>query len=279
MCFAGRVHAYEGWYPYETCFVSRMCALLGVKIFLLTNSAGGALPDMDPGSIMMIRDHMRFTNLDPMLDVCEDSRFGKRGMSGVGIYSSRLADIARKAAEKLEIKLHEGVYAWFPGPTYETHTEVQAGLSVGVGAFGMSTVPEALASHSIGMEVFAMSLATNMAAGLVDEELLHEDVTRIGREAGPKFAKLLLEIVRNFILFLFSLNTRNRSLTLSISTRPPPPSLSISLSLSLSISPPPPPPSLSISLSLSLSLYIYIYIYNVSSSYLLTSKLTHNTTL
>ena len=86
LILAGRVHAYEGWRPYEVSFAARMCAFMGIKVLILTNSAGGALKGMAPGSIMMIRDHLRMSNLDPQHDVGDDWRFGIRGQSGARCY-------------------------------------------------------------------------------------------------------------------------------------------------------------------------------------------------
>lgn len=196
MCFAGRVHLYEGWQAYQLHFITRLAARAGCRLIVFTNSAGGALPDMGPGSIMCIRDILRVTNVDPMAEIADDARFGPRGLQTQGALSDRVAEIAREVSRDTGVPMYEGTYAWFSGPTYETHAEVQAGLRLGVGAFGMSTVPEIMAARALGMEVFALSLATNMAAGLADEKLLHEDVVRVGREAGPKFERLLLGVCR-----------------------------------------------------------------------------------
>lgn len=195
LCFSGRVHMYEGHSLSKLNFLARVAYLVGCKLFILTNSAGGCLNGMSPGSIMVIRDHMRFTCSNLMLDLCEDPQFGPRYLDTKGLYSEYLLNLARHCSQSLDIELHEGVYCWTPGPTYETPAEVRAGVKLGVGAFGMSTVPEALASSGIGMEVFAISLATNLAAGLMDEVLTHDDVTKVAREAGPRFEKLLLKII------------------------------------------------------------------------------------
>jgi purine-nucleoside phosphorylase len=200
LCFSGRVHAYEGWAQSKINFLCRLAMMVGCRAFILTNSAGGCLKGMDPGSIMVIRDFLRLTSAPLMIDLCEDQRFGPRELQTKGIFSEYLTQVAREAAKDTGIHIHEGVYCWTSGPTYETHAEVQAGIKLGAGAFGMSTVPEALATAACGMELFGISLATNLAAGLINEELTHEEVTRVARESGPKFEKLLLQFLKKLDL-------------------------------------------------------------------------------
>jgi purine-nucleoside phosphorylase len=196
LCFSGRVHAYEGWKQSKINFLCRLAMMVGCKVFILTNSAGGCLQGMQPGSIMVIRDYLRFASMPVMQDLCEDQRFGPRELNTRGIFSDYIAQVARDASKDTGIEIHEGIYCWTSGPTYETPAEVQAGIRSGVGAFGMSTVPEALATAACGMELFGISLATNLAAGLFHDELTHEDVTKVARECGPKFEHLLLQILK-----------------------------------------------------------------------------------
>eukprot|EP00475_Leptophrys_vorax_P020348 TRINITY_DN2781_c0_g1_i1.p1 TRINITY_DN2781_c0_g1~~TRINITY_DN2781_c0_g1_i1.p1 ORF type:complete len:725 (-),score=188.31 TRINITY_DN2781_c0_g1_i1:1502-3463(-) len=197
LCFSGRVHSYEGWSTSKINFLARLAMMVGCKVFILTNSAGGCLKGMTPGSIMVIRDYIRGTNTSIVQDLCEDARFGPRYLKTKGVFSDYLAELTRKAARDTGIEIHEGTYCWTSGPTYETPAEVRAGIKIGAGAFGMSTVPEVLASVAVGMELFAISLATNLAAGLLHDELTHEDVTKVAREAGPKFERLLLTVIKN----------------------------------------------------------------------------------
>lgn len=191
LCFAGRVHAYEGHDMQKINLLCRLARHLGCRVFILTNSSGGCLEGMTPGSIMVIKDHIRLTNLDPLLDSCNDSRFGPR------YHQHSYSDNIPLAAD---LDVHYGAYCWSPGPTYETHAEVRAGIKLGAGAFGMSTLPEALAASAAGMELFAMALCTNMAAGIIDEELLHADVTKVAKEAGPRFVRVLLTILADLDL-------------------------------------------------------------------------------
>ena len=203
MCFAGRVHAYEGWAAAEFNFIVRLAHACGVKLMILTNSAGGALSGMSEGSIMMIRDHLRFSGVNPMQDVSDDPRFGPKHTTSSHAYSSRIASIVTQAAQTLSMEsdVLSGTYCWSSGPSYETPAEVQAGMKLSVGslggAFGMSTVPEVLAAHNLGMEVFALSLCTNLAAGLGHKELTHGDVKIVAEVAGPRFQNLLLEMFAN----------------------------------------------------------------------------------
>lgn len=201
MCFAGRVHAYEGWNATEFNFIVRLAHSCGVKVLLLTNSAGGALAGMTEGSIMMIEDHIRFSGVNPLKDVSDDRRFGEKHCTSSFAYSKRIQTIVREAAAKLHMPVLSGTYCWTSGPSYETPSEVKAGQLLSVnslgGAFGMSTVPEVLAAHNLGMEVFAVSLCTNLAAGLGDKELTHGDVKIVAETAGPRFQSLLLETFAN----------------------------------------------------------------------------------
>jgi len=198
LCFAGRVHAYEGWSSAEFNFIVRLAHGLGVRTLVLTNSAGGALEGMDEGDIMLIDDHIRMSGTNPLKDVMDDARFGPKHCVSARAYSASLRDLVRGCAARLNMRVLSGTYCWTSGPSYETPSEVQAGriLSVGGrgGAFGMSTVPEVLAAYSLGMEVVAISLCTNLAAGLGDKELTHGDVKNVAEVAGPRFQKLLLDL-------------------------------------------------------------------------------------
>ena len=201
MCFAGRVHAYEGWSGCEFNFIVRLAHACGVKVMILTNSAGGALHGMVEGSIMAINDHIRFSGINPLVDISDDPRFGTKHATSNKAYSKRIAAIVQSAAKTLKIDVLSGTYNWTSGPSYETPAEVQAGLKLSVnslgGAFGMSTVPEVLAAHNLGMEVFAVSLCTNLAAGLSNKELTHGDVKEVAEVAGPRFQNLLLEMFKH----------------------------------------------------------------------------------
>ena len=198
LCFSGRVHSYEGHLSSSVCFISRLCGALGVRCMLFTNSAGGSGPGMDEGSVMLIVDHIRACSLNAPLDCCADERLGAAAIdcsSSPLVYSTSLRPVARSAASACGVTLHEGVYQWSCGPTYESHAEVRAGMRQNVSAFGMSTVPEVMAAASLGLPTMALSLCTNLAAGLSDEQLTHDAVKAVANLAGPRFTRLVHNIV------------------------------------------------------------------------------------
>ena len=207
LCFSGRVHSYEGHLSASLCFIARLCHLLGARCLLLTNSAGGCGPNMVEGSVMMITDHIRACAVDAALDCAKDGG-GRLGEGEVDcltspfVYARALQPLVRAAALGAGVKLHEGAYHWSSGPTYETPAEVRAGMALGVSAFGMSTVPEVVAAAALRLPTVALSLCTNMAAGLSAEVLTHEGVKAVANLAGPQFRalvhRLLADLARHF---------------------------------------------------------------------------------
>ena len=198
LCFSGRVHSYEGHLSSSVCFITRLCSSLGVRCMLYTNSAGGSGPGMAEGSVMLIVDHIRACSLNAPLDCCADARLGRAAIdcsSSPLVYSRSLHPVAHSAASACGVQLHSGVYQWSCGPTYESHAEVRAGMRQNVSAFGMSTVPEVLSAASLGLPTMALSLCTNLAAGLSDETLTHEAVKAVANLAGPRFTRLVHNIV------------------------------------------------------------------------------------
>eukprot|EP00455_Lapot_gusevi_P046288 TRINITY_DN6065_c0_g1_i1.p1 TRINITY_DN6065_c0_g1~~TRINITY_DN6065_c0_g1_i1.p1 ORF type:complete len:925 (+),score=312.52 TRINITY_DN6065_c0_g1_i1:76-2775(+) len=195
LCFAGRVHAYEGYFPYQFNFFVRVASLLGCGRVILTNAAGGGLQGMQCGAVLIIRDHLRWNYVNALSDIAEDSRFHV-GLEHTHYYSQEMGQVALAVGKRLGVNVMEGVYGWTSGPTYETPAEVKAGLAIGLGAFGMSTVPEVIAANAINMEVFAMSLITNMGAGLAEEILTHAAVTQQAALASVSFQQLLLNMLR-----------------------------------------------------------------------------------
>ena len=205
LCFSGRVHAYEGHVAGAVCFITRLCAALSVRALLLTNSAGGAGRGMEEGSVMLLTDHIRGCALNPARDCAADGR-GRLGDGAVDaatsafVYPAALQALARSAAEAQGLRLHEGVYHWSSGPTYETHAEVRAGIALGTSAFGMSTVPEVLAAAALRLPALALSLCTNLAAGLsAGEVLTHDAVKAVAQQAGPRFQALVHDLVARML--------------------------------------------------------------------------------
>ena len=179
-------------------FIPQLCSFLGIKILILTNASGGAMSGMMPGSVMVIRDHIRATSINPIPEVAFDGRFGPRFVDLQQVYSQKLGNIAIETAKEIGMSLFEGVYYFAGGPTYETASEVRLGAKLGGCAFGMSTVTEVVAACAFGMEVLGLSLITNVAAGLLPSHVLsHAEVTAAASDSGAMFQNLLLRILQN----------------------------------------------------------------------------------
>lgn len=190
LLFAGRVHTYEGWSLEEVVFGVRTAALAGATSVLLTNAAGGLGEDLAPGDLVAIRDHLNCTARNPLVGL-NDDRLGPRFPDMSEVYSLRLRDLMKQAFEIAGVAYHEGVYAWFLGPSYETPAEIEMVRRVGGDLVGMSTVPEAIALNHMGVGVAGISLVTNYAAGITDSPLSHEEVTETAAEARTRFAAVL----------------------------------------------------------------------------------------
>eukprot|EP00033_Pygsuia_biforma_P000681 GCRY01000800.1.p1 GENE.GCRY01000800.1~~GCRY01000800.1.p1 ORF type:complete len:883 (+),score=284.96 GCRY01000800.1:176-2650(+) len=203
LCLAGRIHSYEGFHMYQLTFATRLLALLGCKVLIASNAAGGAVKEMQNGSIMAITDHVNMIRRNPLEDVFDDARLGSRNPEIAGCYSKKILEIAHRVAAKDDIRLFEGTYAMWTGPTYETPAEVRTGAEHGIGAFGMSTVTESVAAAAAGLEFFAVSVVTNLAAGISPTLLTHEEVTEIAKEVAPMFQRFIVGIINEIDLSEF----------------------------------------------------------------------------
>lgn len=186
---AGRFHLYEG-HPSEVVVAPvRTAAALGIPTLLVTNAAGGVNPELGPGTLMLIRDHLNLMGRNPLTGptVGEEPRFPDMTQA----YDPGLRSLAHRTAEALRIPLAEGVYAAVPGPSYETPAEVRMIGLLGGDAVGMSTVPEVIVARARGMRVLGISLVTNPGAGISPAPLSHQEVLEAGREAAPRFQRLL----------------------------------------------------------------------------------------
>jgi purine-nucleoside phosphorylase len=184
-CLDGRVHLYEGHAPTDVVFGCRLLAALGCRIVILTNAAGGIRAGLEPGSFMLIADHVNLTGKNPL--VGNEHAF----IDMTQAYDAKLRALARQAADQVGVTLHEGVYAGLLGPTYETPAEIRMLGRLGADAVGMSTVMEAIALRHAGVRVGALSSITNFAAGLSDAPLRHADVQDVARRARSAFVSLL----------------------------------------------------------------------------------------
>lgn len=190
----GRVHCYEGHAVRSVTFPVRLLSALGVTKLIVTNAAGGANPDFDPGTIMFIQDHINFAFRNPLVGPNTDG--GPRFPDMSEPYDTQWLSQAEGLAASQGIATKRGTYLWTLGPSYETKAEVQAFRRLGADAIGMSTVPEVIQAVYHGMKVLGISTITNRAAGLSDEQLSHEDVLRMGKQTSGILSKLVAEIVR-----------------------------------------------------------------------------------
>ena len=190
LLFAGRVHTYEGWDLSEVVFGVRTAALTGASTVVLTNAAGGLGEGLAPGDLVAIRDHLNYTARNPLVGM-NDDRLGPRFPDMSDVYPERVRDLLRRAFATAGVEYHEGVYAWFLGPSYETPAEIEMVRRAGGDLVGMSTVPEAIALNHMGIDVAGISLVTNFAAGITDTPLSHEEVTETAAEARERFSGVL----------------------------------------------------------------------------------------
>jgi purine-nucleoside phosphorylase len=194
----GRVHLYEGHSAREVTSIVRILAEAGIKQLIITNAAGALNPKFKPGEWMMITDHINLTGTSPLIGSASPAQTvvaaavsGGRFVDLTDAYSPRLHEKFRAAARKIDIVLHEGVYASSIGPQYETAAEVRMLQNLGADAIGMSTVLEVIQARALGLEVAGFSCLTNLAAGLSKEKLSHEEVLKVGKNSAALFARLL----------------------------------------------------------------------------------------
>jgi purine-nucleoside phosphorylase len=161
---------------------------------LLTNAAGSLRPEMPPGSIMAIADHINFVGVSPLFGEAGDSRF----LDMTAAYDEGLRSRLREVARREGVDLSEGVYAWFCGPNFETPAEIRAARVLGADAVGMSTVPEVILARHAGLKVAALSIIANMAAGLSATPLSHEQTLRAARGAGANATKVITGFLTGF---------------------------------------------------------------------------------
>ncbi len=190
----GRFHYYEGHPMTDIVLPIRVMQELGVSAVLLTNAAGGVDPAMHPGDLMLIRDHIGLWAESPLRGPNLDE-FGPRFPDQSRIYDRQLADLAAACAGELDIPLHQGVYAYCRGPQFETPAEIRLLRLLGASAVGMSTVPEAITAAHGGMRVLALSCITNLAAGMLDQPLNHEEVLAVGQRVAARTIRLLAQII------------------------------------------------------------------------------------
>jgi len=193
ICMQGRMHAYEGHPPSDLAIPVRTFRALGCEHFILTNAAGSLDIDMGPGSLMLVDDHINWAGVNPLIGP-NDDRFGPRFPDMTHAYDPDFGERLMAAAAHEDINLYRGVYIMASGPNFETPAEIRAFKTLGANAVGMSTVPEALVANHAGMRVAAISMISNLAAGLGDGKITHEETL----EEGSKAARQLGRLLQNF---------------------------------------------------------------------------------
>nr|WP_083341672.1 purine-nucleoside phosphorylase [Mycobacterium talmoniae] len=183
LVLAGRVHAYEGHDLRHVVHPVRTAAAAGARTVVLTNAAGGLRSDFETGQPVLIRDHLNLTARSPLV--------GAQFIDMVDAYAPRLRALARE----VDPTLAEGVYAGLPGPQYETPAEIAMLRVLGADLVGMSTVHETIAARAAGAQVLAVSLVTNLAAGITGQPLSHAEVVEAGRRSATRMGSLLADVV------------------------------------------------------------------------------------
>ncbi len=194
LCMQGRVHFYEGYSMQQVALGVRLMASLGVRTLILTNAAGAVNTAYKPGDFMLLSDHLNFMGTNPLIGA-HDAQWGERFVDQSDNYTPMLRQITREAAQKLQVPLHEGVYAGLTGPAYETPAEIRMLRGLGADACGMSTVPEAIVARQSGMRILGISLITNMGAGIA-APLHHSEVVEVAEKRKKDFELLLTAIIR-----------------------------------------------------------------------------------
>jgi purine-nucleoside phosphorylase len=193
VALAGRFHMYEGHDAALAGFPVRVLRALGVRTLFVSNAAGGVRRTFTPGDLMLIADHLNLTFRNPLIGPLEEGDLRFPDMSDP--YDRVLRATLRAAAAAEGIPLQEGVYAALLGPTYETPAEVRMLERLGADAVGMSTVPEVIVARAIGVRVAGVSCVTNLACGIGQHPLNHEEVLEVGARAGDRFRRLVRAFV------------------------------------------------------------------------------------
>ncbi|MFC5988045.1 purine-nucleoside phosphorylase [Marinicrinis lubricantis] len=190
----GRFHLYEGYDVQTVTFPIRVMKFLGIRTLLVTNAAGGINTSFEPGDLMLIEDHINLTFRNPLIGP-NDERMGSRFPDMSEAYSSRLRELALQAAQEQGISLKKGVYIGLLGPSYETPAEIRMMRGMGADAVGMSTVAEVIAARHAGLEVLGISCISNMASGILQQPLSHQEVMETTEKVKEKFIGLVLNVI------------------------------------------------------------------------------------
>ena len=195
VCMKGRVHYYEGYPITDVVLPTRLMRLMGAKILFLTNAAGGVNTSFHAGDLMLIRDHIACFAPNPLIGPNIDE-LGVRFPDMSRVYDRELQEIIRDTAKEQHVYLQEGVYAQLTGPSFESPADIRMMRVLGADAVGMSTVVEAIAANHMGMRICGVSWISNLAAGMTENPLTHEEVQEAADMAAPNFTSLVTESVK-----------------------------------------------------------------------------------
>ena len=190
----GRVHLYEGRDVKDVIFPLRVFGRMGVRAAILTNAAGGINPAYRQGCLVVLEDHINLSGSNPLAGP-NDTRFGVRFVDMTQAYDPGYREIAGNEARALGMELFRGVYAALPGPSYETAAEIRYLRHIGADLVGMSTVNEVIAARHMGIKVLAISCVTNMAAGILNQPITHEEVLQTGARVRAGFEALIRTVI------------------------------------------------------------------------------------
>lgn len=196
LALQGRVHTYEGYEQWQVTYPARLLGALGIKSLIVTNSSGASNPEYEPGSFMLIEDHLNYLFREPL------EPWERNGKDLNSPYDKEFIRLAKEVSERTGIPLETGVLSANLGPSYETPAEVNFQRKMGSDSASMSTLPEVTVAHYLGIKVLGLSVLTNYAAGLSKVPLSHEEVTDMAEAVSEKFSNLVTEII-------IEINSRN----------------------------------------------------------------------
>jgi purine-nucleoside phosphorylase len=190
--FGAREHYYESGNPRAMLLPLQVLKALGASELILTNAAGSTRPDIPPGSVMLLSDHINYSGLNPLIGEKTDARF----VPMTDAHDPGLRAALKAAAAREGLELPEGVYCWYSGPSFETPAEIRMLKFLGADAVGMSTVPEVILARFLGLKVAAISTITNMAAGMSDEKISHDHTKAMAPLGAAKLERILRDFLR-----------------------------------------------------------------------------------
>lgn len=190
----GRFHYYEGFTLDQVTFPIRVMKALGIEKLIITNACGAVNTDFAPGDLMLITDHINLTANNPLIGP-NNPELGVRFLDVSEVYNKVMRQVVIDIAKEQDITLRQGVYAWWTGPTYETPAEIRMIRTLGADAVGMSTVPEALIARHSGIDTIGISCLTNMACGILEQPLSHDEVIETAERVKSTFLNLITSVI------------------------------------------------------------------------------------